>query len=75
MLQLQQTQRYSVLAAAPPPKVLLTQGDAAFVEHADGRKEWVQRAEDDWRATLRGYLNKAAIDDDATAEDPTTIVK
>ena len=94
MLQLQQTQRYSVLAAAPPPppprvlltqgdappapppKVLLTQGDASFVEHADGRKEWIQRSEeDDWRATLRGYLNKAAMDDDATAEDPATIVK
>ena len=100
MLQLQQTRRYSVLAAAPPPmaapphkvlltqgdaapppaapppKVLLTQGDASFVEHADGRKEWIQRSEEDWRATLRGYLNKAAInDDDATAEDPATIVK
>ena len=69
MLQLQQTRRYSVLAAAPQqrpaswrraapptsgsdsaaataaqlataPEVLLTQGDASFVEHADGRKEW-----------------------------------
>ena len=86
MLQLQQTQRYSVLAAAPPapppkaappPKVLLTQGDASFVEHADGRKEWVQRSreEDDWRATLRCYLNKAAVDDDDASEDPATIVK
>ena len=92
MLQLQQTQRYSVLAAAPPPppprvlltqgdapapppKVLVTQGDASFVEYADGSKEWVQRTEDDWRATLRGYLNKAAMNNDATAEDPTTIVK
>ena len=93
MLQLQQTQRYSVLAAAPPPppprvlltqgdapapppKVLITQGDASFVEHADGRKEWIQRTEDDdWRATLRGYLNKAAMDDDDASEDPTTIVK
>ena len=57
--------------------MLLTQGDASFVEYADGRKEWVQRTEteDDWRATLRGYLNKAAMDDDDASEDPTTIVK
>ena len=55
--------------------MLLTQGDASFVEYDDGRKEWIQRTEDDWRATLRGYLNKAAMDDDDAAEDPTTIVK
>jgi hypothetical protein len=55
--------------------VLLTQGDASFVEHADGRKEWVQRAEDDWRTALQNYLAGAATNDDDAAEDPETVVQ
>ena len=69
----------------PGAKVLVTQGEDAFVEMPDGARAWVRTSSlrpgrenaADWRAALREYLRAMPLhdgDDDATAPDTAAVV-
>ena len=69
----------------PGAKVLVTQGEDAFVEMPDGARAWVRTSSlrpgrenaADWRAALRDYLRAMPLhdgDDDATAPDTAAVV-
>ena len=69
----------------PGAKVLVTQGEDAFVEMPDGARAWFRTSSlrpgrenaADWRAALRDYLRAMPLhdgDDDATAPDTAAVV-